>query len=426
MAPVNIVTAPLKFITSLGSKLKDKFKSKFLTTDIYIKGSNRPALEAKKLKAGEYFDEETLNVIKKLKDIKGQVLDNEGNVVLTHEDIDKGLTTASGDDLKVGLVRKLVGYSLAPTKLLIKGLGALGKFAGSKLGILKDPKNRVSDIYLKGIDDVPLLYAKDLRAGMYSDKATGAIVKTFNDIKGDVVDRHGNIVISAKDIEDDLLVTPDGISLKSIIKKIPMTAFGVAKSVFLFPYKVMGAILDNVKGPADVYVSGETKPRLTAIKMKNGDYFTKSGKVIKRVVDIDGEVVDKDGEVLLSTADIDKGLVNAKGKKINIKKGLIGKAVGLAASGVSKAIGAVKGVVGGIGSFLKGGIVGMGKFFDSDWNLDLTSNSTKQVTILEEIKNFITSKWGGNKYDKSGDGLRDGSWAAQKSKQEEQSWRRCY
>lgn len=68
---------------------------------------------------------------------------------------------------------------------------------------------------------------------------------------------------------------------------------------------------------SDVWVSGETKPRLLSTAMRAGAYVdSNTGKVIEKFSDITGEVKDKMGNVVLSFADYEKGLFNPNGKSI--------------------------------------------------------------------------------------------------------------
>ena len=144
-------------------------------TDIYVEGERRPALEARKLASGDYRDQDTGKIVKRLKDIKGVVVDREGNVVLTQEDVDKGLTGPNGKDAPKSLVRKLFNYMTLPTRVLAKGVSTVLTGALKGLSKLK-AKFTISDIYVGG-ETTPRLRAKDLKAGNYLVKETGRIVR---------------------------------------------------------------------------------------------------------------------------------------------------------------------------------------------------------------------------------------------------------
>ena len=86
--------------------------------DIYVKGDSSPKLTAVDLIAGKYKDEKSNKIIKSYKDIKGNVVDSNGNLAL------------NGTDIKDAFVRMLTGNKL------ITSLGA-GTGSISVLGKLK-------------------------------------------------------------------------------------------------------------------------------------------------------------------------------------------------------------------------------------------------------------------------------------------------
>lgn len=68
--------------------------------DVYVKGKVEPVLRAELIKAGFYYDRESKKVIQKLSDIKGAVVDPEGNLILSVEDIKGGLYDRFGAPLR--------------------------------------------------------------------------------------------------------------------------------------------------------------------------------------------------------------------------------------------------------------------------------------------------------------------------------------
>lgn len=67
----------------------------------------------------------------------------------------------------------------------------------------------------------------------------------------------------------------------------------------------------------DIYVQGEEKPRMVAVKMKQGHYTdTNTGKVIKTIRDITGEVKDEKGDVVITDEEFQKGLYDKFGKAL--------------------------------------------------------------------------------------------------------------
>lgn len=93
--------------------------------DVYVKGDPNPRLRANLLRAGNYISGTTQKTITKYSDIDGPVLDREGNVVLSLEDVSKGLVDRWGKPIG-GLGKKLL---FGGAKLLWKGAKMAGKGA---------------------------------------------------------------------------------------------------------------------------------------------------------------------------------------------------------------------------------------------------------------------------------------------------------
>ena len=82
-----------------------------MTRDVYVKGSDTPILRAAYMKAGKYFDAETGELIRKFADIKGPVVDDNNNEVLTQADYDAGLVDRSGVSLS-----DVISFATAPIR----------------------------------------------------------------------------------------------------------------------------------------------------------------------------------------------------------------------------------------------------------------------------------------------------------------------
>lgn len=182
------------------------------TTDVYLKGQSTPVLEERVMEEGGYFDSETGGVISKvddLSDLKGDVIDNEGNIVATAGELSKGLYDGSGKQLggqslasKIagGVSRGAKGYlnaTLSPARML---LNAPGKVMGT-LGKLT---NRVRDVYVKG-ESNPRLLATIMKNGGYASANTGRPIYSLKDLDGEVVDRRNNLIVSHDDIQQGLV-----------------------------------------------------------------------------------------------------------------------------------------------------------------------------------------------------------------------------
>jgi murein DD-endopeptidase MepM/ murein hydrolase activator NlpD len=201
--------------------------------------------------------------------------------------------------------------------------------------IVKDAKDKIAsladtDVFTKG-DDKPILTKQGINDGDYTDSVTGKIIKTVWDIKGDIKDRLGNVVVKASELKDGLFTSKgEPIQGNSTIIRNAKQSISDSKNedrpaipTSVNDIKSMAAehakrAYTSFTNSADIYVSGETTPRMTAVNMDNGHYALNSnGKPVLTVADITGPVVDKTGAVVLSKVDIESGLYDKNGKRIS-------------------------------------------------------------------------------------------------------------
>lgn len=198
--------------------------------DLYVPGKDTPVIYASQLKEGNYFDADSGEPITTIDEITGPILDENGDTVVSIENLEDGLFDYSGKEVvKKGKIKKFAkGYmGLAgkyysalgkgtTTQKIFRGMGLLGK-AGFKLakdipGILK-----AKDAYIAG-DKEPKLTAYALKNGEYftarSDQhdnysSTFLVpIKRWEDVKGDVYDSDGNVILKSDQLKN--LVNPDG------------------------------------------------------------------------------------------------------------------------------------------------------------------------------------------------------------------------
>jgi LAS superfamily LD-carboxypeptidase LdcB len=79
--------------------------------DVYVKGRTSPALQALLMRAGVYFDQKTGKPIKNPSDINGAVVNSDGEVVLSLEDISRGIIDSTGKPF-VSITKKLLNAGL--------------------------------------------------------------------------------------------------------------------------------------------------------------------------------------------------------------------------------------------------------------------------------------------------------------------------
>lgn len=213
---------------------------------------------------------------------------------------------------------------------------------------LLNMSREVFDIYTVP-GNPPVMTAVKMRAGLYRDFHTQAVIKKFSDIKGPVIDETGAVVLTEEDIRNGLYGANGKPVGSNLMRGVIAGAFGLAGKILKVPGNVMKLGLDISKrawkitkgtlgiarnlidGPEDVYVRGEESPRLLAIIMKRNGYVSKAtGAIIKRPSDIDGEILDLQGNTVLSAEDLRTGIVDSKGRNVT---GLGGKLMRLAKGG---------------------------------------------------------------------------------------------
>lgn len=211
--------------------------------DVYVKGELEPKLTEAKLKAGVYKDALTGKVISSWKDIKGAVIDSEtGEMVLKAEDFRKGLTDFKGKlllDDKVSWVRDKLGW--AGRQLWDAGKAPFKAFSWTRR-TLRETLFRPVDVYVPG-EDKPRLYASMLLEGRYYSADGKRKIYSVNDIRDDVKDENGNIVLSY-DLFAKGVVDAQGNPIKTRGAKIK----GMLTGALNFGSKAVGWAKDQVLG----------------------------------------------------------------------------------------------------------------------------------------------------------------------------------
>jgi len=307
------------------------------------------------------------------------------------------------------------------------GAGAIGTILGSVTGRRKPGD---SDVYVAGRKE-PAIRANLLKKGFYRNKETGKPIFSIDEIDGEIVDANGNVVITQSDVDDGIyLATGENITelfnkglgfvKDKLLNTIGFQNMLVSKLMSL-PKAGYDAITKRVR---DIYVRGETRPRLQALLLKNGSYFSAvTGKPIYKAEDIDGEVLDAAGNVIISNDDLVTGLVDNIGTPIggnrlvqlakNITTTGMDLASRLAAFSIDQGNRIVSGTydfMSGIKDMVMGGItinkMGYGEGGGSD--------------VITKIYDHMRRRWpleGESVYsdmnldaDRDDDGIRDNSW----------------
>lgn len=166
--------------------------------------------------------------------------------------------------------------------------------------------------------------------GRYINLADGKVIKSIKDITGAVFDTKTQKEVISQEEFDRGLLNSVGQKIRSGILKTVGNAANWIRDIVTSPYTIamnaakgaFNAAKAFLMSPPDVYVAGETSPRLKGDLFFKGFYYSGvTGKVLKHLGDIDGDVVTFDSitrekKVVLSKEDIEKGLVDAKGKPL--------------------------------------------------------------------------------------------------------------
>ena len=351
------VPDPKQMVTKAVQTGLDKVKSAVLhqnelPMDVFIEGVGEPVLTGAGMIRGEYFDKETSKPIRHETQINGPVVDAEGRELVSMEQLPLlriwvrenkrfekikyvgNILARIGRGLwhyQTKIAPRLVMFNL---RVLKKAAIATGKF------LIGDWKDGVKDVYVKG-ESKPRLYAARIKAGDYFDYNNGSIINHQDDIKGPVSNRANEIVINEEELDqlqvyDSVLKIFNpfrlaakaarlvGKAAKATIKGAAKAAWWTMKQGAALSGKALGLLGKGAvrlfQKAQDVFVLGETKARLSAIRMKEGEYFSKTtGKPILIPEDIDGPVVDKNNEPVLDENHIKQGLVDEAGRPFKSK-----------------------------------------------------------------------------------------------------------
>lgn len=257
--------------------------------------------------------------------------------------------------------KKVFGNTLKPLTFA----AGLARRAG---GAIKDTVLGLKNIDLYSATNKinPLITKAKLEAGEYKDAITGKIITKMSQIKGPIKDLAGNYAISPEQWRDGLYSFAG--------KKINFKAgkdflLGLIKKPFnlVNPFKMLG--IDKAYNKAkdfftklpDVYVKGESEPRLRVVKMNNGAYVNSAGVTVTHKKHLTGPIYE--GKSIVINAEELKNLVTIDGKKIGLPKsviasaiGLIGKGAGLVLNGGKKAFDLVKKGAGTAADAIKGSL----------------------------------------------------------------------
>lgn len=383
------------------------------------------------------IETQTEQLLDSFHELIGLTGDNYDVLADIYDQIGQGVTV-NGYGYKPGMIGRGLGRAgrgaMWAGKKLWKATGApfrAARWAGKKLmGGLGNPianwykgkdirgaVNRfMTDVYVFGEQGLrKALDAAGFKEGRYTNMTDGSPIKSLRDIKGAVYDTLlKKQVISQEEYESGLL---NSVGKRIMAGPWGAVGAGLRKGYDLLtsPFRAMWragkasirTTMSTFMAPPDIYVRGESTPRILGDLMYKGTYYSgMTGKVLKYLGDVDGEIVTFDrltGErrVIITLEEVQQGLVDASGKPLTP---FFRKIRNLITAGKNLVKGVLKApgkVLGWAKNKLKalGGMMGnaMDKLFQG------RDNKLSQVFWLERIYKLLYTKFTGGTVSKSAD-----------------------
>ncbi len=181
-------------------------------SDIYVKGNmQEPVLLRKHMIDGHYLDVKTNKPVKKVDDITGPVKDiRDGNIVLSQEEYDQGITDNIGNRIGTGISKGLrsitsafASYSGSVFALPFKLARTALNFSSKAVEMI----NEGQDVYIKGKLNQVALYNKWIKEGRYISARRNRPIKSYRDVDGEIFyydneTKEKRVVITAEEFAD--------------------------------------------------------------------------------------------------------------------------------------------------------------------------------------------------------------------------------
>ncbi|ARV76896.1 virion structural / tail sheath protein [Pseudomonas phage Phabio] len=299
-------------------------------TDLYSKfNPSEPLIKAIDFIQGKLVDLKTKVIITKPSDITGTVINLDGMTVASAREVAAGLFNGLGD--KIVSIASAIGDAASNAIARYQGLHASAPDA------MSDPSNpdAPQDLSLSPGEDV-VITARGIENGEYFNRSTGKLVTSMEDLDGDIVDRDGNVVVTAQEVREGLYSYKTGKRWKlskgaaKVLKSLgSLSRFSgmTATQLGFHAIKFMGKAAIGIGSKAfnffvenqNAYLPDSPDPVFTRRQLKAGDYFDEKGKVIEDFVDVYGLIYGKDGEPVIAQ-DQYKNLMNYDGTKHQLAK----------------------------------------------------------------------------------------------------------
>lgn len=221
------------------------FGSKGGSRDVYLIGQDDPIILARDLKAGKYLSIADGKPVLTTDDIKGPLIDEQGNMPFTMQDFTENrvvvrttegtrslfvkgmLLTGRGIKGGLGLGFNMTRWSTKLAWNIAKLPFSIATMKMDKKIETDNPETILKDIYVKGGGE-PRIQAALVDKPAYFNAKKEPVTK-YNQLNEPVYDINGNLVISSLDIKKGL-VTPDGVLITKVLKGIGYGAGAVIKT----------------------------------------------------------------------------------------------------------------------------------------------------------------------------------------------------
>lgn len=254
-------------------KAKDKFRE---MTDVYIKGEAMPRLTAWGMMMGKYRDQVTGQVIKSYKDIKGAVVDENGNVIMTLEEA-KNAVAQTGFGKKVAEIGSWIKDKATQMWRQTQSIYGMGFNLAKDLAKKGMDYANAQDVYVKTDLTNPVLQATIMRAkGYVSQARKDKYILSPADIDGPVENLQGEVVLSNEQIQQGLV---DRLGRPLVSGKLRLLQIGT---------DAVHATIDRVKNGfkmAKDWLSGKWRGFADWFKV-DGIAFSGGKTIIERLTEI--------------------------------------------------------------------------------------------------------------------------------------------
>ena len=242
-----------------GGHIKNIFKGLF--------GLGQDGIKDTKEIAGKVYDNAKENVVKPATHVASDLYKG-GKTLIT--DLYSGIKDPAGRAFKnftentfnlgshlMQFAKTTINERVPAALKLTKDLLTKGK------NLLLDVIDEVGDVYIKGKVE-PVIRAELLRAGYYYDQATGQVIQRASDIKGTVVNKAGEVVLSLDEMKDGLYDIKGRI-IESPVAKLAYKAFRNIKANLLLGKRSLKKLFNKAK---DKYENSSLKDGFESAKQK--------------------------------------------------------------------------------------------------------------------------------------------------------------